>query len=112
MLLGKNGKSARSTPKITSFAIKNTLANIPLKRSISAVSPEQENPSTKRMNQSEEYNNPLESSIMTANVDSEMEGKNEDKMIRIVQPSNQISKIIGANFRRIQILKGNYQKYN
>ena len=42
MLLGKNEKSARGTPKITSFATKITIANIPLKRSISAISPEPE----------------------------------------------------------------------
>ena len=105
MLLGKNKKSARGTPKITSFATKNTLANIPMKRAISAISPEPENPSTKRMNQNEEYNNPLESSIMITSVDSEMEGKNEDKMIRTVQPSNQITKITGPILEEFKSLK-------
>ena len=57
------------------------------------------------MNQNEEYNNPLESSIMTTSVDSEMEGKNEDKMIRTVQPSSQISKIMGPILEEFKSLK-------
>ena len=57
------------------------------------------------MNQNEEHNNPLESSTMITSVDSEMEGKNEDKMIRTVQPSNQITKIIGLILEEFKSLK-------
>ena len=105
MPLGKNEKSVRGTPKITSFATKNTLSNNPLKRSISAISPESENPSTKRMNQNEEYNDPLGSSIITINADLEMEGKIDDKMIGTAQPSNQISKIMEPILEEFKSLK-------
>ena len=88
MPLGKNENSVRGTPKITSFTTKNILPNNPLKRSISAISPELENLSTKRMNQNEEYSDPLESSNKTINADSEMEGRIDEKMIGSAQSSN------------------------
>ena len=51
-----------------------------------------ENPSTKMMNQNEEYSGPLESSVKAINADSEIEGKTDEKMIGSAQSSNQISK--------------------
>ena len=57
------------------------------------------------MNQNEEYNDPLESSIITINADSEMEGKIDDKMIGTAQPSNQISKIMGSILGEFKSLK-------
>ena len=54
------------------------------------------------MNLNEEYNNPLESSIVITSV---VLGKNEDKMIRTVQPSNQITKIIGPILEEFKSLK-------
>ena len=57
------------------------------------------------MNQNEEHNNPLESSTMITSINSEMEGKNEDGSTRTVQPSNQITKIIGPILEEFKSLK-------
>ena len=64
-----------------------------------------ENPSTNRMNQNEEYNDPLESSIITINAGSEMEGKIDEKMRGSAQSSNQISKIMGPILEEFKSLK-------
>ena len=57
------------------------------------------------MNQKEEYNDSLESSIITINADSEMEGKIDEKMIGSAQSSNQISKIMGPILEEFKSLK-------
>ena len=105
MPLGKNEKSARGTPKITSYATKNIVPSNPLKWTVSAISPEMENPSTKRMNQNEEYSGPLESSVNVINADLEIEGKTDEKMIGSAQSSNQISKIMGPILEEFKSLK-------
>ena len=64
-----------------------------------------ENPSTKRMNQNEEYSGPLESSVKVINADLEIEGKTDEKMIGSAQSSNQISKIMGPILEEFKSLK-------
>ena len=64
-----------------------------------------ENPSTKRMNQNEEYSGPLESSVKVINADLEIEGKTDEKMIGSAQSSNQLSKIMGSILEEFKSLK-------
>ena len=103
MPLGKNEKSVRGTPKITSYATKNIVPSNPLKRTVSAISPEMENPSTKWINQNDEYSGPVESSVI--NADLEIEGKTDEKMIGSAQSSNQISRIMGPILEEFKSLK-------
>ena len=105
MPLGKNENSVRGTPKITSYAIKNFVPSNPLKRTVSAISPEMENPSTKRKNQNDEYSGPVESSVKVINADLEIEGKTDENMIGSAHSSNQISKIMEPILEEFKSLK-------
>ena len=105
MLLGKNENSVRGTPKITSYAIKNFVSSNPLKRTVSAISPEMENPSTKRKNQNEEYSGPVESSVKVINAGLEIESKTDENMIGSAHSSNQISKIMEPILEEFKSLK-------
>ena len=105
MPLGKNENSVRGTPKITSYAIKNFVPSNPLKRTVSAISPEMENPSTKRKNQNDEYGGPVESSVKVINADLEIEGKTDENMTGSAHSSNQISKIMEPILEEFKSLK-------
>ena len=104
MPLGKNENSVRGTPKITSYAIKNFVPSNPLKRTVSAISPEIENPSTKQKSPNDEYSGPVESSVKVINADLEIEGKT-DEMIGSAHSSNQISKIMEPILEEFKSLK-------
>ena len=105
MLLGKNENSVRGTPKITSYAIKNFVSSNPLKWTVSAISPELENPSTKWKNQNEEYSGPVESSVKVINAGLEIESKTDENMIGSAHSSNQISKIMEPILEEFKSLK-------
>ena len=105
MPLGKNENSVRGTPKITSYAIKHFVPNNPLKRTVSAISPEMENPSIKCKNQNDEYSGPVESNNKVINADLEMEGKTDGNMIGSAHSSNQISKIMEPILEEFKSLK-------
>ena len=105
MPLGKNENSARGTPKITSYAKKNFVPSNPLKRTVSAISPEMEKPSTKRKNQNDEYSGPVEPSVKVINADLEIEGKTDENMIGSAHSSNQISKIMEPILEEFKSLK-------
>ena len=64
-----------------------------------------ENPSTKWINQNDEYSGPVESSVKVINADLEIEGKTNEKMIGSAQSSNQISKIMGPILEEFKSLK-------
>ena len=64
-----------------------------------------ENPSTKWMNQNDEYSGPVESSVKVINADLEIEGKTDEKRIGSAQSSNQISKIMGPILEEFKSLK-------
>ena len=105
MPLGKNENSVRGTPKITSYAIENFVSSNPLKWTVSAISPEMENLSTKWKNQNEEYSGPVESSVKVINAGLEIESKTDENMIGSAHSSNQISKIMEPILEEFKSLK-------
>ena len=105
MPLGKNENLVRGTPKITSYAIKNFVSGNPLKRTVSAISPEMDNPSTKQKNQNEVYNGPVESNVEVSSAGLEIESKTDENMIGPAHSSNQISKIMEPIWEEFKSLK-------